>query len=664
MFNTRSLWLCGLVLSVMACGGPTQKCDISSCPTGCCDAYGECRSGNEQSACGSQANICSACAGNESCSLGQCFTQNGSGGGHNTGGGAHTGGGSGTTGGGSGTTGGGSGSTGGGTGTTGGGNATGGGAAGDSCSAPRALFASGTSATVTVTPSGLMNDSTPSCGNGAYADVVFQFTTTSTQNFTASVTGANTLSLRTACGSVASELGCEPSTLNGGTSTLSASHLPAGTYFLWVDAETASSATFSLNANLTATPAIGESCASGALPLSFSAGHATVSSTLVGWRDDVGGCNSGPDTVYFVDVTTPTTISAQLVTGLGMRGALHFMSAGDTSCQVYLPGNDSTCAEAFFSGEAVSKSIIASAGRYYLWVDATVGADAYTLTVDLTPVEGETCESAHAMTTDGTENYTELISTAYDDVETSCNAIPSPDLVASVTLTQPSYVEVIAHAYSYSGSGGSTQTVPHLVALALKSVGQCGDASDLECATNTTTTYAKLTKRLLGAGTWNFVVEQTDAPSSGVLGSITSRVTPAIGSGTPGDSCSSPGSLSFVNGTATVSGSTVGAFGQSGGSCGGYGNDQVFRFDTTTAFNFSASLTNNLTSGLGRPVLHLRSGSSCASSQQVTNGCAIDQYTGSTSLTLASLPAGTYWLWVDDDGDSTHGGYTLQVTLN
>ncbi|MGV3623329.1 MAG: hypothetical protein ACO1OB_21090 [Archangium sp.] len=100
----RSLTLVfSLSVASLFSGCPMQKeCSASTC-SGCCDAQGECQTGNTALACGASGNQCATCAGG-TCNLGFCSN-------------VGNGGGSGSTGGGSGSTGGGSGSTGGGTGT-------------------------------------------------------------------------------------------------------------------------------------------------------------------------------------------------------------------------------------------------------------------------------------------------------------------------------------------------------------------------------------------------------------------------------------------------------------------------------------------------------------------------------------------------------------------
>lgn len=73
--------------------GPTRTCNATTC-TGCCDTTGECRSGFDNSACGTRASACATCGLGQTCLSGACSTT-GAGAGTGTGGGfSGTGGGS------------------------------------------------------------------------------------------------------------------------------------------------------------------------------------------------------------------------------------------------------------------------------------------------------------------------------------------------------------------------------------------------------------------------------------------------------------------------------------------------------------------------------------------------------------------------------------------
>ena len=78
---------------VSASCGPVEPktCTPASCPTGCCDADGECQPGNTQQVCGTNGNQCQACDFTRSCQLGFCAPgMSGTGGGGGSGDGGQT----------------------------------------------------------------------------------------------------------------------------------------------------------------------------------------------------------------------------------------------------------------------------------------------------------------------------------------------------------------------------------------------------------------------------------------------------------------------------------------------------------------------------------------------------------------------------------------------
>ncbi|MEW5742254.1 MAG: hypothetical protein AB1938_25280, partial [Myxococcota bacterium] len=93
--NTSSrLWLLAAVsagvLSIIplaSCGQSKDRCSATTCPSGCCDASGVCRAGNEPTACGTSGILCNVCVTGQFCQLGICITA-GTGGGGGAGGGS------------------------------------------------------------------------------------------------------------------------------------------------------------------------------------------------------------------------------------------------------------------------------------------------------------------------------------------------------------------------------------------------------------------------------------------------------------------------------------------------------------------------------------------------------------------------------------------------
>jgi hypothetical protein len=98
MFNVK--WLVtgfaagALVAAAPSCGGPSSKCNASTCQMGCCDINGKCQTPSN-AACGQLGNLCQACGIGQFCNLGQCVGGSGGGSGGGTGGGGGSGGGTG-----------------------------------------------------------------------------------------------------------------------------------------------------------------------------------------------------------------------------------------------------------------------------------------------------------------------------------------------------------------------------------------------------------------------------------------------------------------------------------------------------------------------------------------------------------------------------------------
>lgn len=138
----------------------------------------------------------------------------------------------------------------------------------------------------------------------------------------------------------------------------------------------------------------------------------------------------------------------------------------------------------------------------------------------------------------------------------------------------------------------------------------------------------------------------------------------------PGDSCTAPAVMTFVDGEYSEVGDTTMYADDFAGSCGtsgGFGApDRVYQLTLDKPQRLQVNVTP--TTGSYRPLLYLRRPHSCASdapSAQIdcgrffpTKGAAVD---------LPKLDPGTYWLIVDGDGDEssapTHGEYTLTAKL-
>jgi hypothetical protein len=87
---------------VLASCGSHPICSVATCP-GCCDNTGACQAGTQRSACGENGATCAVCGGDQTCTLGACYSagsQTGAGGGSAANGGGAGGGFSGSGGGG------------------------------------------------------------------------------------------------------------------------------------------------------------------------------------------------------------------------------------------------------------------------------------------------------------------------------------------------------------------------------------------------------------------------------------------------------------------------------------------------------------------------------------------------------------------------------------
>ncbi|MDX2013250.1 MAG: hypothetical protein SFW67_23845 [Myxococcaceae bacterium] len=280
---------------------------------------------------------------------------------------------------------------------------------GDTCISPVPLTFSAGTASASGTTTGAANDrGNTSCTGLTGADVVYSFTATPGQVFSATVTPTSpmaawrpvlSLSGPGLCAS-APEATCNAATSAGGTATLTSMPLTAGPYFLWVDsASGAGTGTFTLSASLSAgTP--GESCSS-PIPLTFSNGVSTVMGSLSGSSSEhvTTLCSStstsfaGPDLVYSFTATGAQTFWAQLF-GTGFRGALS-LRGPNASCS---SAAELDCASATPIGTSPASltSRVLPAGTYYLHVDSPASSNGpFTLNTTLTTgPTGENCASA------------------------------------------------------------------------------------------------------------------------------------------------------------------------------------------------------------------------------------------------------------------------------
>ncbi len=287
----------------------------------------------------------------------------------------------------------------------------------DACAGAQALVFSGDTAAVVGNTSTAFDDAQASCTTGG-KDLVYSFTLTSPRSVTATATssaysGGLAVYLRRSCAAAADELGCRAQTWSWTNDPVSvsvkANHLPAGTYFVWVDGTAAGEAgAFRLEVTLgaAATLPANDTCA-GAQALQFVSDKATVNaSTANALNDSRGRCGGslGPDVVYSFTLTAPRALQAS-VTSSEFGPVLRLTK----DCQT--PEKELVCKATVYSWPSSAYVSLTytylPAGTYYLWVDGTADLQApwggafrleATLSAAVTPPVNDTCAGAQAMT--------------------------------------------------------------------------------------------------------------------------------------------------------------------------------------------------------------------------------------------------------------------------
>ncbi|MER2566056.1 MAG: hypothetical protein ABTQ32_35370, partial [Myxococcaceae bacterium] len=318
---------------------------------------------------------------------------------------------------------------------------------GDTCSTAVPLTFSAGSASASGTVSGATNDQSSSCATSS-ADVVYTFTATAGQVFSASVSPGSswrpilTLMQGSAC-STATQTTCNAATSAGFTASIPSTTLSAGTYYLWVDSVSqAGAGTFTLSASLSGgTPAGGESCTA-PTPLTFTGGTTSVTGTTVGRLNDnltSSFCSlgvGGPDVVYSFTATTGQSVTAVLTPSSTFRGAL-MLKGPSTTCT---SATEYDCFNGSASGSTVTISASSlSAGTYYLWVDGATGASgSFSLSVSLSGGSiptGDNCSGPIPITfVSNAANFTGSNSGAVHDSTSACGG-SGPDRVYSFTVS-------------------------------------------------------------------------------------------------------------------------------------------------------------------------------------------------------------------------------------
>ncbi len=319
----------------------------------------------------------------------------------------------------------------------------------------------------------------------AYRDAVYRLVLTETSDVRLSArTSATTtyLSLVRDCTSAESSLGCAQASMP----EIHRLSVPAGTYFVMIEASTTTASTWTLTADIQ--PAMprneGDSCGT-AIDIGSATATIPISSLVFDSGTSCGGSTASSRDANFVFTLTDT----QDVLLTTEAGGIHYVSVA-SEC-----GNRATetfCASG--TPRVQRRFLRLPAGTYHVTVAMNLGSGSLTASAEILPPTfpppNDTC-AAPADLTDAMSFAGDLLA-AGDDVA-SCAPSGSPDALHRLVLTERKNVTAVARR-----TDGTTEPIY----LGLRS--ECAAASaDLLC----TSGAPALLNRTLDAGTHYFVVE-------------------------------------------------------------------------------------------------------------------------------------------------------------
>ncbi len=254
------------------------------------------------------------------------------------------------------------------------------------------------------------------------------------------------------------------------------------------------------------------------------------------------------------------------------------------------------------------------------------------------PGEGNDCASPLAIDATGTQVITGDTTFALADFAHGCGGTQGRDRVYTFTLTEPTLVEAELTGYD--------------TLMAIRT--DCADpGSEVACNDDATPPgdLGSGLRRILDAGTY-FLFVDAFSDGAGPYELTIAFSEPLV---VPGDRCDAPIALTAAA-SQVVTGSTVDAFDDFGGSCGGTGaNDVVYSLTLTEPAELTAELSGFDT------LLHVRSTCNDAGTELACNDDD-DAVPGNGSRVVQSLTAGTYFLVVDGFANRS-GDYSLRVEL-
>lgn len=249
------------------------------------------------------------------------------------------------------------------------------------------------------------------------------------------------------------------------------------------------------------------------------------------------------------------------------------------------------------------------------------------------------------------------LATAQDQYQASCSSTVSgsgTDLLFEVKTTEPKGLLVTA-------TNTSTEAQNPVLALVAS---PCATFQQTMCFDEAgSTDPEQLIVPRLPAGTWYVLLENYSSTATpGTMDVKFELVDPEPAPAN--DTCASPETLTFVNDTISVTGTTVGAFNDTGGrplSCSmrSANNPEVFyQFTLTDPHDVHVVLSTPMGSNLSAAVAVTKTCGAAGGRNEL--GCD----TGAADLTAKGLQPGTYFIVVDDNGfNNEQGEFSLTATL-
>lgn len=405
-----------------------------------------------------------------------------------------------------------------------------------------------------------------------------------------------------------------------------------------------------------AIPPAGETCET-APALRTCGGTVTFSVDLTNARDDVEArclapSSGGHDVLYslVLDATFDVRVTARPPTGSRAQPIVSLRRACDAAQEL-------ACSDGLGGSASIYLKSLA-AGSYTLVIDsydAASAAGVVDVTVEYLPATlppNETCGTAAPLPTDGTSVRLELAG-ASDDLAVSCNPrADSPEGVYRLDLAAPGDLSVTV-------SGSPDAGVDPVVALL---AAPCESAATIACVDYSASLSETLTARNLDAGTYFLVVENYGRPGAGVdVQARLSAPTPPP----PNDTCAAPRAINFPSGmnSVTFTIDTSAALDDMSGSCNAEPDSPEVVYSLTLGATRDVTVSTVAASGASADaVIYLRSAPCDGSSGSTELACADALPPGPDTFTR-TLPAGTYYLFVEGYGPGGAGPTEVTVTL-